>query len=608
MTDKTIAIWAITDKACQLGRKCLQKLNNSFLFIPEKHHVQTDLQSIQPYSNLSTCIKKNFHQYNCHLFIMATGIVIRNIAPFIHDKTTDPAVVVLDESCHYVISLLSGHIGGANDFACEISQHIGAKPVITTATDLRGILSFDSLAAKIDAVVENKDQIKLTSTHLLQKRKIAFIGPKHLYDQYYQQMDHISFFHAPENKHIKDFESICIVSEKINPQTDNKDNVLLIRPRNLIIGIGLNKGTSQSEIENSVKKVFAEHHLSVLSVKGIATIKEKANEEGLTAFARNYQFQIHSVDKAEINRISGDFFSPASPYAMKHLGVFGVAEPASFIAAGQHAELIVHKQKIGNVTIAISKTEQASNVIKKGKLFLVGIGPGDTDYMTEHARRIIEISDMIAGYYKYLELIRPLITNQTKIQTGMTKEKERVRAAIKAANDGNIVSLVCSGDTGIYGMAGLVFETIEDLKMDIEIEISPGITASTSAAALAGAPIMNDFITISLSDLLTPTEKVLDRIQTAAKSDMVTVVYNPKSKKRIALIQSLQKQFLECHDNSTPVAIVTHAFRSQQQIVITNLLDFLDFEINMNSILVIGNSDTTIINNRMVTKRGYSIS
>ena len=241
----------------------------------------------------------------------------------------------------------------------------------------------------------------------------------------------------------------------------------------------------------------------------------------------------------------------------------------------------------------------------KGKLFVLGLGPGDINYMTAHTLNLIEASDVIAGYKNYIELISALTEDKEIITTGMTKEIERVDKAIEAAANGKTVSLVCSGDAGIYGMAGLVFERMEATGIDVEVEVSPGVTAGIAAGSLLGSPLSNDFITISLSNLLTPTETVKDRISIAAQSDMVTAVYNPISKKRKELIEFLQQEFIRHREKTTPVGIVTHALRNGQRKEIRTLDNFLQAEMDMNTVLIIGNSDTCIINGKMVTRRGY---
>ena len=177
--------------------------------------------------------------------------------------------------------------------------------------------------------------------------------------------------------------------------------------------------------------------------------------------------------------------------------------------------------------------------------------------------------------------------------------------AIKAAAKGKTVSLVCSGDAGVYGMAGLVYERMQQTGMVVDVEVSPGVTAAIAAASLMGAPLANDFITLSLSNLLTPTETVERRIELAAASDMVTAVYNPVSQKRRKLIHRLQSEFLKHRKGSTPVGVITHALRKGQKMEISTLKGFLECDMNMNSLVIIGNSDTEVVSGRVVTRRGY---
>jgi precorrin-3B C17-methyltransferase len=213
------------------------------------------------------------------------------------------------------------------------------------------------------------------------------------------------------------------------------------------------------------------------------------------------------------------------------------------------------------------------------------------------------------GYTKYIDLVRSFVGGKEIIQTGMTREVERVVAALDAAARGKRVALIGTGDAGIYGLAGLALELAEKRGDPFPVRISPGITAAVASAAVVGAPLTNDFITLSLSDLLTPREAVIARIEAAAVSGMATVVYNPKSRKRTELIAFLRETFLRHRSPETPVAIVTHALRAGQAYVLSTLRDFIEETITMNSTIIIGNGDTIIVASaggpRMVTRRGY---
>ena len=244
---------------------------------------------------------------------------------------------------------------------------------------------------------------------------------------------------------------------------------------------------------------------------------------------------------------------------------------------------------------------------KIGKLFVVGIGPGSLDEMTYHARRAIETSEVIVGYSAYIDLAEPLFSGKVVITGGMGMEVERCEAALREAVVGRTVALISSGDAGIYGMAGLVLEIAQ--KKGIEypeaIEIVPGVPAFVAAAALVGAPLMNDFVSISLSDLMNPWEKIEKRLAAAASGDFVTCLYNPRSKKRTGQIEKAREIFLKHHSPDTPCAVLRNIAREGQKVDLTTLDKLLTHKIDMLSLVIIGNSDTEQMGHWMVMKRGY---
>ena len=243
-----------------------------------------------------------------------------------------------------------------------------------------------------------------------------------------------------------------------------------------------------------------------------------------------------------------------------------------------------------------------------GKISVVGIGPGSLDDMTYRARRTIEEATTVVGYKRYVDLIAELVEGKTVLDTGMTQEIDRCRAALKAASEGETVVVISSGDAGIYGMAGLVLELL--VKMD-EAErpefggVIPGVSAMSAAAGLLGAPIMHDFVVISLSDLLTPWEIIQERAELAAQGDFVTALYNPRSNKRVGQINAVQDIFLRHRAPETPVGIVTGASRTNEAVLISTLDEFTKEDINMFSLVIIGNSKTRQVGDWMITPRGY---
>ena len=241
-----------------------------------------------------------------------------------------------------------------------------------------------------------------------------------------------------------------------------------------------------------------------------------------------------------------------------------------------------------------------------GKVTVIGIGPGNLIDMTERAKLAIAEAEVVVGYHTYIELIESLIEGKEIIGTGMRQEVERCKAAVEAALTKNVV-VVSSGDAGVYGMAGLVLELLLNLPkvQRPDFEVVSGVSAVNAAASILGAPLMHDFAVISLSDLLTSWDLIIKRVEYAAQGDFVIALYNPKSHKRVDNIREVQKVILKYREKNTPVGIVTGASRSNESKIISTLEKFTDEEINMFSLVIIGNSSTYIKEDYMITPRGY---
>lgn len=227
--------------------------------------------------------------------------------------------------------------------------------------------------------------------------------------------------------------------------------------------------------------------------------------------------------------------------------------------------------------------------------------------MTAGALEALERAEVIVGYHVYIELIRDLIGNREVVSSGMTQELERCRQAVRLALDGKRVAVVSSGDPGVYGMAGLVLEVLEQAAPGsrLPVKIIPGVTAATAAAALLGAPLMHDFAVISLSDRLTPWDLIVQRLEMAARGDFVTVLYNPRSHGRQSQLQQAGEIFLSHRPPETPVGVVRNAGRGGEEVWVSNLQKFAGLPVDMLSTVIIGNSRTRVLNGRLVTPRGY---
>ncbi len=250
-----------------------------------------------------------------------------------------------------------------------------------------------------------------------------------------------------------------------------------------------------------------------------------------------------------------------------------------------------------------------------GTLFIVGVGPGHHDHMTFRAKEAIAQSDTIIGYETYVNLVKDLIDGKTVYRYAMTQEVERAQQCIDIAKSGKTVSLVSSGDPGIYGMAGLIYETLAKSGWDptvdsddLKVEIVPGVSALNSCASIIGSPLMTDFAVLSMSDLLVPWEIITKRVEAAAQGDFVIVIYNPASKRRIHQLQDTREILLQYRKPNTPVAIIKGAFRESQTVVLTDLEHLTDHSDNLGMIstVIIGNSSTYTYKDLMINPRGYT--
>ena len=237
------------------------------------------------------------------------------------------------------------------------------------------------------------------------------------------------------------------------------------------------------------------------------------------------------------------------------------------------------------------------------KLYVVGIGPGGREHMTYKAVEVIKKSDVIVGYTPYIDYLGDLVDDKELFSTGMRGEIERCKQAIAMVKDGKTTSIVSTGDAGLYGMAGPILE----LAKGLDVEIIPGVTAAFSAASELGSPIMHDYASISLSDLMTPWNVILKRVENAAESDMVITLYNPRSKGRPEHLNEVIDLILKHRKDNTPVGIVKNSGRPGTEITITTLKE-MDYEIvDMLTVLIIGNSNTYIEDGKIITPRGYNI-
>jgi cobalt-precorrin 5A hydrolase len=345
-----IAIIAITANGARIGQALHAAIPESRLFVIEKHATG----DAHPFSKgVQPVVDRLWPDYGGFVFIMATGIVVRSIAPLLQAKDRDPAVVVLDDAGQFAVSLLSGHIGGANALAKRCAELTGSIPVITTATDVNGLPSFDMLAKESGWLIEDLSRVKVLNAMLLEGREIAVVDCADTVRDYCQGKGVLSFY--------EDFQQACdsgaggriFATNRVLPPQYDSDATLVLRPLNLCLGIGCNRGTSAEEIASVVRANLERLSLSMKSVKCLATAQAKGDEVGLLSFAREQDVPIRLFESAQLNTV--EVPSPPSDHAFAAIGATGVAEPAALLASGG-GRLLLKKIKDGNVTLAIAET------------------------------------------------------------------------------------------------------------------------------------------------------------------------------------------------------------------------------------------------------------
>lgn len=347
-----IAIIAITGNGAEIGATLRDRLPEAELFLSSKCSGRCSGPVHVFSENLKDLVRQLWPEVQGLIFIMATGIVVRVIAPFLQGKDRDPAVVVMDDAGKFAVSLLSGHLGGANALAGRCASVVGATAVVTTATDVHGLPSFDMLAKEMEWVIEDLSKVKILNSLLLEDAEIAVVDGTGVVAKYFSGRGRLSFFDDFGSAAAWGAEGILLVTNRENPEQSRHPGLLVLRPRNLALGIGCNRGTGAEEIEMVVERNLQTLSLSMKSVREIATAEAKRDEQGLLEFAAKFSLPISFFQSKQLNAVRSA--SPPSPHALKAIGASGVAEPAAILASGNES-LLLNKVKSGNVTLAIAE-------------------------------------------------------------------------------------------------------------------------------------------------------------------------------------------------------------------------------------------------------------
>lgn len=559
--------------------------------------------------SLQTYLGSIWAKKRAFIFSMATGAVVRLIAPFLHDKAIDPAIIVLDPHGKFVISLCSGHQGGADHLTRLIAQQLDATPILTSASDAQGLPAIDILGVPFGWRKGSGDWLGVSAAIARQEtvQVIQEVGSS-LWQTALPE-NHPFYFGFPEIKATVTPKAriwISAVKRKFAEKTTFAK--VQWHPRVLWLGIGCIRGVSAEFIDKAIKTTLQRGQFASEAIAGIATLDLKADESGLLGVCQQRQLPLRTFTPEQLRQIR---VPNPSEIVENAVNTPSVAEASAILASG-NGDLLMAKQVFKTETEAVTVAIAQATVEytgREGKLYLVGTGPGSLEQITPAAKTALTQADVIVGYGLYLELIDSLRRPGQIIESfSLTQEKKRAERAIELANWGLTVAVVSSGDCGIYGMAGLVFEVLREQGWQgksPKIEVFPGITALQAVASRVGAPIMHDFCGISLSDLLTPWEVIENRLESAAKADFVTALYNPRSQQRTKPLAMAHRIFLRYRDAQTPVALVRSVYRADESITITNLDKMLDFPIDMLTTILIGNHSTRQLENWLITPRGY---
>lgn len=528
--------------------------------------------------------------------VCASGILIRAVAPLLADKHSEPPVLSVSDDGAVVVPLLGGH-RGANRLAREIADSLGGQAAVTTAGDL-------SLGVALDMpppghVLANPEDAKGAMAAVLAGAGLQQEGAR-LFD-------------------LDDRRGAAPVTLAVTeaPQAGGPDR-LIYHPRAHVLGVGCARGAGPDALWALAQAVLGEAGIAPGAVAAVGTLDLKADEPAMLALAARLGVPLRLFSAAELEA-EADRLATPSDVVFAEVGCHGVAEGAALALSGPQGVLAVQKRKSETATCALGRAPAplagTLSGRARGHLALVGIGPGQADWRTPEASKLIAQADDLVGYRLYLDLLGPLAAGKPRHEFPLGGEEARCRFALERAGEGRRVALICSGDAGIYAMGALVYELLDrgaltDAAQRVEVMSAPGVSALQAAAARAGAPLGHDFCAISLSDLLTPREDIVRRIRAAAQGDFVIAFYNPVSKTRRTLLAEAREILLEHRPADCPVLLAVSLGRPEETVGFRRL-DALEVdEVDMLTVVLVGSTQSRLVPRGegpvMYTPRGYA--
>ncbi|MEZ0089403.1 precorrin-3B C(17)-methyltransferase [Streptacidiphilus sp. EB129] len=539
---------------------------------------------------------------------LATGATVRLIAPLLADKRTDPGVVCVDEAGRFAVPLTGGHDGGANALAERIAAVLDAQPVLTTGTDAVGIPGLDTLGWHYegDLAAVSRALLDGVPVRLVQDQQHPLPAlPATVRPDAPADAPRIIVTDRTATGPTAPADAVSRTAEPTAPASGGlaagtvaaAAPTVLLRPRSLVVGVGASRGASAEEVLGLIADALAEAGLSPHSLDHLATVDAKADEPGLVEAARVLGVRLVAHPAEALAAV--DVPNP-SDAPLAAVGTPSVAEAAALLGGG---ELLVPKRKSAPEGRAAMCTVAVVRRRPRGRLALVGLGPGARDLLTPRARTELRRASIIVGLDQYVDQIRDLLRPGTRIEeTGLGAEEERARSAVRLAEQGHAVALIGSGDAGVYAMAS---PALAEAGADIDVVGVPGVTAALAASSLLGAPLGHDHVSISLSDLHTPWEVIERRVRAAAEADLVVTFYNPRSRGRDWQLPKALSLLAEHREPSTPVGVAHAISRPDEWHTVTTLAELDVTTVDMTTVVVVGNTASRAVAGRMVTPRGY---
>ncbi|MBW4431338.1 MAG: precorrin-3B C(17)-methyltransferase [Pelatocladus maniniholoensis HA4357-MV3] len=503
----------------------------------------------------------------------ATGILIRTLAPLLANKRQEPPVLAVAEDGSAVVPLLGG-LNGVNSLARKIASVLSIKPALTTTGDIRFGIALEDPPAGYR--LSNPEYAKTFMSDLLAGQSVRLEG-------------NAAWLRNSSLPIVQDAEKVIEVTEKA---VDSTPNHLIYHPATIAIGITPLNPTLHTgedcELVALVQQMLADAQLAPASVAGVFASISDAAEPGLQAIASSFNLPIR-------------FFTPdAIAQVMYQNNTADVAIGAALLAAA--GELVMQRQTANfSCAIAIAPLPIDINTTgtPRGRLAIIGTGPGRSDWMSPEVKEILRNATDFVGYSTYLNLVKAFTKDKRLHESDNREEIARAKVALDLAAEGWFVVVISSGDPGIYAMAAAVFEVLDKQAkpewQSIEIQVAPGISAMQAAAAKIGAPLGHDFCTISLSDILKPWSIIEQRITAAAQADFVIAFYNPVSKQRTWQLAQTQKILLRHRSADTPVVLARNLGRDGESTVVCTLGNLVPEQADMRTVIIVGSSKTRMI-------------